>query len=229
MSPSGRCLFLVRQLELVGPIGCLFGLGGLGWLVVAPAARPFRPLGWAVLVVAAVFAGTISRPYYLAPGFLMLFPAAGVALEGWLAWRGRAVATLAAAAIAVAAPLAKPLLSEDQYVAYAAALGVAPDTDEHKELGRLPVLRDSTAGRTSRVEVARGPGRVLVLVGVRGDPQRGGVGHVLVLGQQRLGERGGDRDPRRRRAWRPPDPARRATPPAPPRRPGNSIRNPGAR
>jgi hypothetical protein len=89
-----------------------------------------------------VFAASISKPYYLAPAFTILFPAAGVALEAWTAGRfatpARAVAFAAAALILVAAPLAKPLLSEDRYVRYAAALRVAPSTDEHHALGRLP-------------------------------------------------------------------------------------------
>ncbi len=39
---------------------------------------------------------------------------------------------------AISAPLALPLLSVDRYVGYSRALGIAPSTEERKELGRLP-------------------------------------------------------------------------------------------
>jgi hypothetical protein len=48
------------------------------------------------------------------------------------------VAFLAAASVVVIAPLVKPLLSEDDYVRYAAALAIHPGTDENHRLGRLP-------------------------------------------------------------------------------------------
>lgn len=137
--------FLASQPEMVGPAGSLAAVLGLGWLLAAPAARPFRALGWAMTGVIAVFALSISKPYYLAPGYTVLFPAAGVALDQWTAGRtplrtaaARAALTIAASVILVAAPLARPILSEDAYVRYADALGVAPSTDEKKELGRLP-------------------------------------------------------------------------------------------
>ena len=38
---------------------------------------------------------------------------------------------------AISAPLALPLLSVDRYVSYSRALGIAPSTEERKELGRL--------------------------------------------------------------------------------------------
>jgi hypothetical protein len=38
----------------------------------------------------------------------------------------------------MSAPLALPLLPTDAYVRYSRALGLAPDTEEKKELGRLP-------------------------------------------------------------------------------------------
>ena len=90
----------------------------------------------------AVFAASISKPYYFAPALTVLFAAAGVALESWTASRfarpARAVVVVAVASIVVAAPLAKPLLSEDAYARYAAALGIGPSSDEKHRVGRLP-------------------------------------------------------------------------------------------
>jgi len=92
--------------------------------------------------VLVVLAASVSKPYYFAPALTLLFPAAGVALETWTSGRFarplRVVAVIASASILAAAPLAKPLLSEDAYVRYAAALGVRPGTDENHRIGRLP-------------------------------------------------------------------------------------------
>jgi hypothetical protein len=49
----------------------------------------------------------------------------------------RVAALAAAASIVLAAPLAKPLLSEDATVRYASALHIRPGTDENHRLGRL--------------------------------------------------------------------------------------------
>jgi len=134
--------FVAAQLEQVGPVAALAALAALGWLLVARSARPFRALGWAALTVLVVLALSVSKPYYFSPAYTLLFPASGVAIESWTASRfrrtGRTVALLLVGSIAVAAPLAKPLLAEDDFVRYAAALGQAPSSDEHHRLGRLP-------------------------------------------------------------------------------------------
>jgi hypothetical protein len=84
----------------------------------------------------------VSKAYYFAPAYTLLLPAAGVALERWTAGRfarpARAIATVLILATLVLAPLAKPLLAEDAYVRYAAALGIRPGTAENHRLGRLP-------------------------------------------------------------------------------------------
>src|SRR5262245_7936428 len=107
--------FVGAQFRDVGPVGFSLALAGLGWLLVAPRARPFRPIGWAILVVLVVFATSVSKPYYFSPALTGLFPAAGAAMEGWTAGRlarpARAATLVLVALILVAAPLAKPLLS----------------------------------------------------------------------------------------------------------------------
>jgi hypothetical protein len=138
LSPLG---FVGAQFMLVGPVAFVLALAGMGWLILGHAAKPFRALGWAALVVLSVFALSISKPYYFSPALAILFPAAGVVVEAWSAGRleraVRVAVSLLVLAILVAAPLAKPLISEDHYVRYAAALGIAPGTDENQRLGRL--------------------------------------------------------------------------------------------
>lgn len=134
--------FVAAQIGQVGPVAAALAAAGAGWLLVARAARACRPLGVAALAVLALLAVSTAKPYYFAPAFTLLFPAGAAAVERWTVGRLRrtlrVAVTLAVASILVAAPLAKPLLSADAYVRYAARLGVAPGTDENQELGRLP-------------------------------------------------------------------------------------------
>jgi len=135
----GALRFLGAQGMMVGPVAALLAAVGLGWLLAARAARPFRPLGWAVLAVLGILVASVSKPYYFAPAWTVLFPAAGAALERWIPKRAlRAVAVVAVLSVVAAAPLAKPLVSEDRYVRYASALGFAPSADENHRMGRLP-------------------------------------------------------------------------------------------
>ena len=134
--------FLGRQFVSAGPVGFAFALAGMGWLLGAAEARRFRPLGWAALAVLVVLAVSVSKPYYFAPALTLLFAAAGAAFErmtiGRFAAPLRAAATVAVASGLLAAPIAKPLLSEDAFVRYIASLGVAPGSDENHRMGRLP-------------------------------------------------------------------------------------------
>jgi hypothetical protein len=134
--------FAGAQLELVGPFAAIVSLAGLVWLLLAAEAKRFRPLGWAVLAVFAVFAFGVSKPYYFAPAWTILFPAAAVELERWTGRRRSpaiyGIVTLAACLNLAVAPLAKPLLPVERYLRYAEALGVEPGSDERHRLGRLP-------------------------------------------------------------------------------------------
>jgi len=115
--------------------------GGLGFLLLARVARPFRALGWAWPAILLVMLVQNAKPYYLAPAYPVLLAAGAVLAERIAAgrrWPLAAVAAVVALSGAALAPLAKPLLAEDDYVAWSRALGVAPSTDERKELGRLP-------------------------------------------------------------------------------------------
>ena len=60
-------------------------LAGLWYLLFQRAGKPFRALGWAWLVTAAVIMTMNPRIYYLFPAFPMLFAAGGVRWESWLA------------------------------------------------------------------------------------------------------------------------------------------------
>jgi dolichyl-phosphate-mannose-protein mannosyltransferase len=136
LSPLG---FLGAQVMMIGPVGCAFAVAGLARILVN---RTFRALGVAAVVVTAVLAFGVSKPYYLSPLFTLLLPAGAVAVEAWTSGRFRRPARVAAIALILAtllaAPLAKPLLPVDTYVRYAAALGIEAGSDENHEMGRLP-------------------------------------------------------------------------------------------
>jgi hypothetical protein len=143
MAPRPPADFLVAQLEMMNPVAAPLWAGGLVWLLASSSGRPYRLLGVAYIAVLVILLlnGT-SRAYYLAPTYTWLFAAGGVGFEQLTAVRLRWLRPALAAAIVVVAiallPFALPVLPVERYVAYAAALGQGPSTEERHELGQLP-------------------------------------------------------------------------------------------
>jgi hypothetical protein len=133
--------FLAGAALEAGPQSLPLWLAGLVALLAGRRRRELRALGVAFVAVLALLAFTRSKPYYAAPAFVVAFAAGGAALEG-VTRLGRtlraAVCALVLLGGLVILPLAKPVLSEDAYVRYAAWLGVEPATAERHDLGRLP-------------------------------------------------------------------------------------------
>ncbi len=114
--------FLAAQPLLMGLPGVLLGLGGLGWYF-SPSGRPFRVLGWIVLVTLVVLLVVGGKDYYLGPTYSLGFAAGAVGLEAWI--RQRAKRWLAPAFAAgfvvlglVPVPAALPVLPVDTMVRY---------------------------------------------------------------------------------------------------------------
>jgi hypothetical protein len=131
--------FFQRQIPEMGPPMAPLWLAGLGWLLFAPRARPYRSLGIIFVVAFVILAVQHSKPYYLGPAFPPLFAAGAVFVEG-LSWRwvrGAAVALVLASG-AIAAPFAIPVLPIDTFIAYQHALGQTPKASERQDLGPLP-------------------------------------------------------------------------------------------
>jgi hypothetical protein len=154
--------FAVALVFLAGPTAAVMAALGGAYLLCSRETVAVRALGVAWVALLAFLAFQNSKPYYAGASFALTFAAGAVAVERWLVpsrgpawWRGLAVASLVVSGV-VAAPLAKPLLPIDSYVAYARALGVAPSTDERKEVGRLPQLFADAQGWPELVDaVAR--------------------------------------------------------------------------
>lgn len=140
-------VFVREQILGMNPVTAPIWIAGLVWLLAAPAARPFRPLGIAYLAILVVFLATAAKPYYLAPYYPVLLAAGGVVVDRALdALRGRR-ASLAFRAVVIGlplvsgialAPLALPILPVEQYIRYAAWLGLGPTHTERHEPGLLP-------------------------------------------------------------------------------------------
>jgi 4-amino-4-deoxy-L-arabinose transferase-like glycosyltransferase len=140
VSPAG---FIAGQALSMNPVTLPLWLAGLVWLLFAHAGRAARPLGVMYVAVALfLIAGGRSRVSYLSPAYVSLFAAGAVAFERATAMRGRGLRGVAVALMlllgAAALPLALPVLPADAYIRYARALGLAPSTEEHQRIGRLP-------------------------------------------------------------------------------------------
>ena len=126
--------FWLQQITDLGPLHALVWIPGAVWLL-----RRRRAIGFACVLLVALYFVLQAKAYYAAPIYPILFAGGAVALES--AWRPRARLLLPALAVAeglVLAPLAIPLLAEAPFVAYQARLGLAPRHLEKKEYGALP-------------------------------------------------------------------------------------------
>ncbi len=165
--PTSPLGFLADQAGAMQPLAVPVWAAGLGWLLCARRARPWRLLGWLAVTVIVVLMAFRAKGYYLAPLFPLLFAAGAVALEGAPAGPadGASAANVANAANAAAteragggrwrrlrwayltvllaggaliAPLGLPVLPVADYVRYQAALGIKPASPERTALGELP-------------------------------------------------------------------------------------------
>ena len=152
--------FLLEQVNQMSPFAAPIWIAGLAWLAVARAAAPFRAIAIAYLAILGIFLMTAAKPYYLAAFYPALLAAGGCALERWTdrprvlvdGSPRRVVATWSSGA-AVALPIVLPVLSEERFIAYQAALGVKP------ELGRAASSGPAAAvlRRHARLDGARRP------------------------------------------------------------------------
>jgi hypothetical protein len=126
--------YLGHQVLIVNPATLPVWLAGLGFLLLAPRARPFRAIGWAYLATLATWLATHGKDYYLAPAYATLFAAGGVAIEGFTAEGPRrrlrpAIVLLLAASVPLF-PMVLPILPPEQVAAYGRRIGVEPPATE---------------------------------------------------------------------------------------------------
>ena len=186
---------VVNRLKLVpfgllqaGPFLWPIAVAGLWWLCRAPAARPWRPIGYGYLVILAVLLASGGK-YYYALGFVPVLVAAGaVPLDGWLRTavrrRAFAVAVVASGALMIVGtlPVLPPAIlartplpalyaeSADQVgwpeLVHAVERAVSALPPDERGAGRDPDRQLRPGGRPRRARLARpaagrlGPQRV---------------------------------------------------------------------
>jgi 4-amino-4-deoxy-L-arabinose transferase-like glycosyltransferase len=137
--------FALEQAVLVNPLLLPFLLGGLAYYFVSPSGRRFQLLAWLWIGVFLILAlGGKARANYLAPAYMVLLPATGLAVvELARAWQWRVLPGVAATIFVVSgagsAPLAIELLPPARYMAYQRTLGIAPPVEQVDELGDMPL------------------------------------------------------------------------------------------
>ena len=138
-----RLDFLAGQLIVLNPVNMTIWLPGLYFLLFNRDGRRYRILG---IIYATAFAILLlnghSKAEYLAPVYIMLFAAGGVAVESW-AGRGKrkwaaALGTLSVLTSLMIMPLAVPVLPVETFIKYSNAMGIKPSTPEGKNLAELP-------------------------------------------------------------------------------------------
>jgi hypothetical protein len=132
--------FLSGQVLLLHPLFVPLWLAGLGFLLFAQAARPYRALGLGFVLLFGLYILLKAKSYYMAPAYPMLFAAGAIVLERFLrrALPRAAVLTAAVAGGAALAPLTLPVLPVERFIAYQRKLGVDPPRTERHLMGALP-------------------------------------------------------------------------------------------
>jgi dolichyl-phosphate-mannose-protein mannosyltransferase len=144
--------FVIQQVMMLNPFSTPLWIAGLIYLFISPR---YRVLAWTYVILLAAFIKLEAKDYYVAPIYPMLFAAGAV----WLSSR-RALWIPALALVliggAIATPLALPILSPQQHLAYRCALGVKQHRTEVSHTSALPQLFSDQFGWEEMVaKVAR--------------------------------------------------------------------------
>jgi len=143
----GPLKFLVVQAMIFNPLTAPVWIAGLVELLRDGEGRGWRVLGITYLVIMICMLTMHGRMYYPAPAYGMLFAGGGVALERWFAavrsgrWLRPAYVALIAITGVLLAPFAYfPMLTVEQYMAYAEFWHYEPPRLETHRMGPLPQI-----------------------------------------------------------------------------------------
>ena len=134
--------FVSAQILNMNPVVAPLALAALGFYF-SRRGRPFRALGWACLAI--LFSDDLSARQALlltrrhSPSSLPREVSPSRPSARGASWAGYDPPMLLLIVLSglILAPLAKPVLPVETFVRYQASLGMAPGTDERKEVGRL--------------------------------------------------------------------------------------------
>jgi len=143
----GPAKFLLMQAVIFNPLAAPVWVVGLVELLRDREGRGWRVLGITYLVVMICMLALHGRMYYPAPAYGMLFAAGGVTFERWLAavrsgrWLRPAYLAMIVITGVLFAPFAYfPMLTVEQYIAYAKFWHYQPPPIETHRLGPLPQI-----------------------------------------------------------------------------------------
>jgi hypothetical protein len=128
---------------LLGPVALPLWAAGLVAFMMHKRLKRYRMIGFAILLMAALFILQRGKATYLSPIFPVFFAGGAVAIEEIFAHRGWPRVTvlygqLLALAGALAVPLALPVLPVETYIRYASWVGISEVKSERHEEGKLP-------------------------------------------------------------------------------------------
>lgn len=145
--PISPLRFLSDQIVFLHPIALPVWAGGLAWLLFAPEGKRFRFLGWAYLIVLAIFIFLGGKSYYVLPVYPVMMAAGGVAFENLLEagrryWLRTAFPALLVAGGLIALPFGVPVLPVDAFLRYSQAFPYARSvkTERDAVAAELPQL-----------------------------------------------------------------------------------------
>ncbi len=154
--------FLRGLIPAQQPLNLPIWIAGLWFLFFAKVGAKFRPLGWIWLCTCLILVlHGHSKPEYLSAAFPILFAAGGaasdLARQRWFAHGFKPIyACLLFVSTILIVPLALPVLPVETFIRYSASLGIAPSSDEGKQLSRLPQYYADMFGWQEKVDaVAR--------------------------------------------------------------------------
>jgi hypothetical protein len=136
--------FILGQLLVSNPVTLPIWLSGFYYYFFYREGRTFRPLG---IILGTVFLIFIinghSKPEYFSPAYPILFAAGAVqverfALKRYMAWLKVALPVVMVIGGLITAPFVLPCLPVETYTRYSRAVGIAPQSNEAKELAELP-------------------------------------------------------------------------------------------
>lgn len=153
--------FMKEQMMMLNPFSAPLWIAGVIALFFSRSLRPYRVLGWIYIVVLVTFIALEAKNYYVAPIYPILFAAGAVWFFAAEAARMRRIAgwivlVLVIGGGLIAAPLALPILSPQDYLAYQARLGVEPPKTEVSHTSAMPQLfADQFGWEETVAQVAR--------------------------------------------------------------------------
>jgi 4-amino-4-deoxy-L-arabinose transferase-like glycosyltransferase len=142
-TPLSPLEFLSSQVLLLHPLAMPLWAAGLVAFMMHKRLKRYRMLGFALLIMSALFILQKGKAYYLSPIFPVFFAGGAVLLEEMVAnrkWARAPVwyARLLAVGGALTLPLAIPILPVDTYIGYASLLGISEVKTERHDQGKLP-------------------------------------------------------------------------------------------